>query len=65
VRPDEGVSLLNLGMMDVRKIESPEAGDIAIHDGSGLTDRKPCLVMFDGKKWISFAPVGELAAEQN
>ena len=65
VRPDEGVSLVNLGMMDVRKIKSPEAGDIAIHDGSGLADEKPRFVMFDGTKWISFAPAGELAAEQD
>ena len=52
IKPDEGVSLLNLGIMDVRKIKSPKAGDIAIHDGSGLEDGKACLVMFDGKKWI-------------
>ncbi len=55
IKPDAGISLVNLGLMDVKKIKNPEAGDIAIHDGSGLKGSRLSAVFFDGGKWISFA----------
>jgi len=63
IKPDEGTSLINLGVMDVRKIKSPKKGDIAIHNGSGTKDGKPCPVFFDGKRWISFTTGAELKTE--
>jgi hypothetical protein len=58
--PDQGVSLLNLGVMNVLAIKHPKAGDIAIHNGAGVKDGKPCLVMFNGSKWIRFTASAEL-----
>ena len=46
--------------MDILTIKGAKAEDIAIHDGSGLKDSKPCLVMFNRKTWICFAAAAEL-----
>jgi len=54
VMPDEGISLTNLGVIDVRKISKPKAGDIAIHDGSGFSDKKKRFAFFNGRQWIFF-----------
>jgi len=58
IKADSGLSLLNLGTVDVRKIKGAKEGDIAIHDGSGFEDGKPRLAIFDGKEWIYFSPSG-------
>jgi len=57
IKPDEGISLINLGVMDVRKIKGARRGDIAIHNGAGFDDGEARLAIFDGKKWIYFAKV--------
>jgi len=53
--PDKGVALMNLGVIDVRKIKGARRGDIAIHDGSGYTDGQPRLAVFNGRKWVFFS----------
>ena len=63
IKPDAGASLLNLGIMDVRKINHPKAGDIAVHDGSGMAVAKPCFVMFDGNDWVCLTPGEKLKKE--
>lgn len=56
VKPDDGVSLLNLGRCDVFAIPAPQDGDFAMHDGSGFADGKPRLAVYDGKAgtWLFF-----------
>jgi len=55
VQADKGISLLNLGTIDVRTIKGARAGDIAIHNGAGFADGKARLAVFDGKEWMYFA----------
>ena len=53
--PDKGIALMNLGVVDVRKIEGARRGDIAIHNGSGYADGQPRLAVYNGKQWVFFS----------
>ena len=57
IKPDEGQSLLNLGMTDVNKFVNPHKGDFVLHDGTGFDDSEPRLAIYNGKKWVFFDTV--------
>jgi len=63
VRPDRGLALLNLGIMNVLEIDKPRAGDLAIQDGTGLADGRPCLTLYDGSTWRALVPGPEVRRE--
>ena len=54
VKPDDGLSLLNLGVVNVFKIEKSRKGDFVLHDGTGFEDGEPRLAVFSGQKWLFF-----------
>jgi len=53
--PDKGIALMNLGVLDVRKIRGARRGDIAIHNGSGYADGQPRLAVYNGRQWVFFS----------
>ena len=54
VKPDDGLSLLNLGVVNVFEIEKSRKGDFVLHDGTGFEDGEPRLAVFSGQKWLFF-----------
>lgn len=54
VNPDKGLSLFNLGMVNVFDVTKARKGDILVHDGTGFKDNKPRLSVYDGKEWVFF-----------
>ena len=54
VKPDAGLSLLNLGLVNVFKIATSRKGDFVLHDGTGFKDGEPRLAVFSGNKWLFF-----------
>ena len=54
INPDDGLSLLNLGRVNVFEIEKSRDGDFVLHDGTGFEDGEPRLAVFNGRKWLFF-----------
>ena len=54
IKPDSGLSILNLGRVNVFQIEKPRDGDFALHDGPGFEDGEPRLAVFNGQEWLFF-----------
>ena len=54
MKPDDGLSLLNLGVLNVFEIQKSRKGDFALHDGTGFEGGELRLAAFDGQKWLFF-----------
>ena len=54
IKPDAGLSLLNLGVVNVFEIEKSRKGDFVLHDGTGFEDSEPRLAVFNGDQWLFF-----------